>query len=176
MNMSTKNVQVKKVSGFSLVELLVVISIIAVIVGLALPNFLGARQRARDAKRKAELVELKQALRLYYNDYQNYPAAVSGNASFAGCGTNGTSDCPVCTTAEFSAGGATGCNSVYMKRFPKDTAGVNAFVYYQYSSGEDFRLVVRLENASDSELTASQSRCPPSSGAWNPLDYVQCAD
>ena len=51
--------------GFSLLELLVVIAIIAVILAVAVANFVGARQRARDVRKKAELTQLKSALRLY---------------------------------------------------------------------------------------------------------------
>ena len=54
--------------GFSLIELLVVIAITAALIAVALPNFVGARERARDVKRKAEMAELRNALRLYYND------------------------------------------------------------------------------------------------------------
>ena len=59
----------KQKEAFTLVELLVSIAVIATIIGLALPNFLGARTRARDARRKGELGQLKTALQLYYNDY-----------------------------------------------------------------------------------------------------------
>lgn len=160
--------------GFTLVELLVAIAIIGLIVGLALPNFLGARERARDAKKKGELNELKTALRLYYTDYQSYPGA--NGINLAACGQNGDQACPVCGSAEFAAGGTDGCSSVYMKKLPKDSAGANAFSYYYYSNGDDFRLSVNLENASDADITASQSRCPKSSGVWGVKEYIVCAD
>lgn len=59
--------------GFTLVELLVVISIIAVLTAILLPNFMGAREKAVDSQRKQDLVAIKNALRLYYNDYEGYP-------------------------------------------------------------------------------------------------------
>jgi len=61
--------------GFSLVELLVVISIIATLTAIILPNLMGARERARDAKKKQDLASVKNALRMLYNDTQNYPVA-----------------------------------------------------------------------------------------------------
>ena len=63
--------------GFTLVELLVAIAIIAVLSGILLPNFMGARERAEDAKKKEDLVAVKNALRMFYNDTQNYPPTLT---------------------------------------------------------------------------------------------------
>lgn len=147
--------------GFTLIELLVVIGIIATLTALALPNYMGARQRARDAKRKGELHELKQALRLYYNDFESYPAD-NGSGGIMGCVDGAT----ICGTSFATT------MTTYMKRMPEE------YFYEQEASTDDFLLNVALENASDSDLTSSQSRCPPLSGnpAWNPTDYVVCAD
>jgi len=70
----------KRKKGFSLVELLVVISIIAILTAILMPNLMGARERARDAKRKQDLDAIKTALRLFYNDVQNYPIAATSQA------------------------------------------------------------------------------------------------
>jgi len=64
----------QKSKGFSLIELLVVISIIAVLSALLMANFMGARERARDAQKISDLESIKTALRMYYNDNQSYPA------------------------------------------------------------------------------------------------------
>src|SRR3989304_7925641 len=79
--------------GFTLIELIVVISIIGVLSTLIINNLNDARSRARDTKRKQELSGLKIALRLYYNDYQTYPAADAGNGDILGCGATGTDTC-----------------------------------------------------------------------------------
>ena len=62
-----------KKSGFTLVELLVVMSIIATLVAILLPNFMGARDRAKDAQKIQDAYAIKNALRMYYNDNQAYP-------------------------------------------------------------------------------------------------------
>lgn len=64
----------QKNNGFSLIELLVVISIIAVLSALLMANFMGARERARDAQKISDLESIKTALRMYYNDNQFYPS------------------------------------------------------------------------------------------------------
>jgi len=62
--------------GFTLVELLISIGIMGTLMAILLPNFMGARERARDAQRIQDLGAMKSALRLYYNDNQNYPAVI----------------------------------------------------------------------------------------------------
>lgn len=141
--------------GFTLIELLVVIGIIATLTALALPNYMGARQRARDAKRKGEFHELKQALRLYYNDFEAYPA--SNNGTIMGCGADGQT---ACGTAFATT------TTTYMKRLPEEFT-------YELIGGDDFRLSVPLETLSDGDLAPSQLRC---SGTWVATDYVVCAD
>jgi len=168
--------QTREKKGFTLIEVLVVMTIIAVLVAIGLPNYLGARQRARDAKRKAELREFKIALRLYYNDYAQYPASQVNPTLFNGCGTNGDSACPVCSTAAFAAGGVGGCSTIYMKTLPS-IGVVKSYKYYLCASGDDFRLKSDLENLSDADILVSQTRCPAACGTtYGPADYVMCAD
>lgn len=145
--------------GFTLIELLVAIAIIATLIGLAIPNFLGARARAKDAKRKGEMQQLKNALQLYYNDYTMYPASGNGNGYFnyiVGCGADGDTLCPAGCSVDFAAGG-TGCDTVYMTKFPSELG--SSMFYNDANSGVDYCLKVTLENASDSDIVTSQSRC-----------------
>lgn len=44
--------------GFTLIEILIVIAIIAILSAIILPSLLGARDSARDARRKSELVHI----------------------------------------------------------------------------------------------------------------------
>jgi type II secretion system protein G len=66
--------RVKKQKGFTLVELLVVISIIGLLASIVLVALNGARSKARDAKRIADLSQISKALELYYNANNAYPA------------------------------------------------------------------------------------------------------
>lgn len=165
-----------KKDGFTLIELLVAIAVIATIIGLALPNFLGARSRARDARRKGELQQFKTALQLYYNDYKIYPADSGGPlyGTVKGCGASGTASCPCSSSVDFAAGG-TGCETVFMTKFPGEFG--TSMYYWQRNSGADFCLKVPLENVSDSDITASQARCAGKcSGLYSGTDYIVCSE
>lgn len=148
----------------------------ATIIGLALPNFLGARARARDARRKGEMQQLKTALQLYNGDYHVFPlAGGSPPTGIAGCGSNGTVTCPNTCSVDFAAGG-TGCETVYMTKFPEE---LGSSMFY-YSDGTNFCLKVTLENISDGDLATSQSRCnavcTPLAGALGSTDYAACSE
>ena len=73
-----------KQKGFSLIELLVVLGIIAVLTGLVAFNFNQARTRARDVTRKNDLKQIREALELYRNDNSGrYPDTGSYDALMA---------------------------------------------------------------------------------------------
>ena len=62
--------------GFTLIELLVVIAIIGLISTTAVVALQNARQKSRDAKRLAEIGQLRTAVELYENDNEAYPVPV----------------------------------------------------------------------------------------------------
>jgi len=75
-----KKISIFNNSGFSLIELLVVISIIGLLSSLAVVSLNSAREKARDAVRKADMSQLRTALNLYYDDELEYPDC-DGSAS-----------------------------------------------------------------------------------------------
>jgi prepilin-type N-terminal cleavage/methylation domain-containing protein len=60
-------------TGFTLVELLTVLAIIAMLVGLLIPSLTLIRNTARRAKQKSQLTEIGLALTGFRNDYGDYP-------------------------------------------------------------------------------------------------------
>lgn len=66
-------------NAFTLIELLVVISIIGVLSTLLFANFVGVRERGRDATRKSDISQIQKALELYKNAQTppSYPATAS---------------------------------------------------------------------------------------------------
>lgn len=63
----------KHKQAFSLIELMVVISIIAVLAAMGVANFAAAIKKSRDSVRKSELAELTQAIMMFRADWGSYP-------------------------------------------------------------------------------------------------------
>ncbi|MGI6278511.1 MAG: type II secretion system protein [Patescibacteria group bacterium] len=64
-----------KRSGFTLLELLIVIAIIGILASLAAVSYSSAQRRARDSQRQADLKAIQNALEQYYADNDgNYPS------------------------------------------------------------------------------------------------------
>jgi len=125
--------------GFTLIELLVVIFTIGLLAGILLPNFVSSRERARDARRKHDLNEIKTALRLYYNDNQSYPEVVSFGTSWP----------------------------PYMQVVPNDPLEERTYGYCVDDNRDKFLLFAQLENRGDSDINSSAARCGVSSGTWS---------
>jgi len=68
----------KKNEGFTLIELLIVVAIIGIIAGIAIPNFLGARTKARVTRAFADMHAIADAIESYYLDNATYPPAGTG--------------------------------------------------------------------------------------------------
>ena len=63
--------------GFTLIELMVVVMIIAILVGIAIPAFLGARRRAQDTASKSNLRNALGTAQTLFTDSQAYLATAA---------------------------------------------------------------------------------------------------
>ena len=70
-------------SGFTIVELLIVIVVIAILAAISIVAYNGIQQRARDNIRKSDLAAISKALKLYNVDKGDWMGTSSG------CGYNG---------------------------------------------------------------------------------------
>jgi len=115
--------------GFSLVELLVVISIIAALAAILMVNLIGARERAKDSQKIQAVTQIKNALRLFYNDTQGYPTSMS----------------------------AVSLGVTLVSYIPN--IGDTSFTYTQINSGEGFRITIPLESGAGNDDINSQLGC-----------------
>ncbi len=67
----------EKERGFTLVELLIVVAIIAILTGIAVPNFMGARKKARVSKALGDMHTTTNALQAYAVDHGKYMTTYS---------------------------------------------------------------------------------------------------
>ena len=65
INNVRENLNKSRKGGFTLVELMVVVAVIAILAAIAMPQFLSAADRARNAKETADIQIIKNATQLY---------------------------------------------------------------------------------------------------------------
>ena len=118
--------------GFTLVELLVSITIIGILASIGLSTFTSAQMKSRDAKRKVHLKQLADSFEAYYNDYGQYP-----------------DDGKIDWGAQFSDDKGT----VYMVKLPADpTQGLNYDYLPEATARKSFQIYARLENTKDIDI------------------------
>lgn len=143
--------------AFTLVELLVVISIIGILSSFAVVSLNSARVKARDALRKGDMAQIRTALALYYMENNRYPicgtweegesnfGATIGDEEFTG------SDCYI---NELKDGLTAGTRPI-MQQIPFDPmnkdnlAATNGTYIYRYVSdtnGTQYAVVYTLED------------------------------
>ena len=136
----------KRNNGFTLIELLVVIAIISILASILLANFVGVRQRGRDAERKSDARQIQSALEMYRADNGDYPTTL------VACGS------------AFASGGTT----TYMAKVPCDPLSGQSYSYTASPAGCDnsattctgYTIIACIENANDSQKdSTTQSAC-----------------
>ncbi|MCR4326795.1 MAG: type II secretion system GspH family protein [Candidatus Roizmanbacteria bacterium] len=66
-------------NGFTLIEMLVVLSVIGVLIGIGTVSFSAAQRNAQDAKRREDVAFIQKSLEQYYSICGNtYPTAFGG--------------------------------------------------------------------------------------------------
>ncbi len=73
--MIKKHLNTKK-KGFTLIEILIVFTLIGILVGLGIPQYKYATKRAREAVLKEDLFTLRKLINQYYTDKMKYPLSL----------------------------------------------------------------------------------------------------
>ena len=67
----------QKEKGFTLIELLIVVAIIGIVAGIAIPRFLGARTTARVTRAFADMRTIADGLEMYFTAENQYPLVLA---------------------------------------------------------------------------------------------------
>lgn len=135
-------------NGFTLIELLVVVSIIGILVGLSVFGIQGAREVARDSKRKTDLELIKSGIEIYKSDCNGYPVgngdpSVVLDSSGQGLIGNGLSaSCAITNT--------------YISQLPLDPSFPNRNYRY-FSDGTTYEICASLEQSKAGAVTCGGS-------------------
>lgn len=121
--------------GFTLIEILVVMSIISVLISAIGGNYITSRIRARDAERKSAVSQIQRAAEIYYNDHGMYPEAQGGRINGIAWGNAFTDD----------------AGTIYMVQLPTDPRAPDVEYFYESNSplNTKYRIYTRLENEDD---------------------------
>lgn len=114
--------------GFTLVELLITVSIIAVLLAAFVNVMLGVQRGSRDSKRKVDLKTVQSALEQYRADQHFYPASLTPGE-----------------TLQSPDGSKT-----YLKVIPSDpslSVGYNNYCYDRLTGSQRYELSANLESA-----------------------------
>jgi len=130
----------KRDSGFTLLELLIVIVIIGILALLIIPNITSAPKKARDTQRKTDLRAIQQGLEEYFVNNNGYPVSASFTPADQVLGSTNQSG-----PLDNAQNGAT----PIMKTVPTDPKNASPYQYTYQSSGSTYTLNACLENAGD---------------------------
>jgi prepilin-type N-terminal cleavage/methylation domain-containing protein len=82
-----KEHKMKRQAGFTIIEMLIVVTILAMLAGILVPVLQEGQQTARDSRRMADLRSVQSALADYYREFGSYPntsGAWQGDATDVG--------------------------------------------------------------------------------------------
>lgn len=157
----------KTIQGFTLVEVLVVASIIAILTAAVVANFGDGSAQSRDAERKSDLRNVESALELYRLRNGRYPEACNGPAD-GSSGHNWSGDWSGQLGTDYECANGTGQYIVglapeFISTLPTDPKAVSGDEGYVYAVSEDgltykFMALNTVETESVAR-TNSFSRC-----------------
>lgn len=142
----------KKQSGFTLVELLIVIAIIGILTSIVYYSFSDSRAQARDRVRQTNLKELELAVELYRAQNGRYPAA--------GCGAGVNNWGMQNSCAEYIVG----LTPDFIGSLPRENvSGTNfGYLYRTNANGTAFKIVSNrvVENLRITSFEEPFAMCP----------------
>jgi len=114
-------------NGFTLIEIMVVVTILAILIALVAPKMVGRTDQARRVSTKAQIKNIEGALQLYKLDNGVYPSTEQGLDALAEIPTIGN------IPKHWKEGG-------YLAKIPEDAWG-NSYIYVSPGTHGEYDLV-----------------------------------
>lgn len=157
--------------GFTVVELLIVIVVIAILAAITIVAYNGIQARSRDSVRMSDLAQLAKATKLY--------AADNGNYAEINCGSSGSGWLP---SDYDGAGPAVSVNTCLISGgyIPKEIrdpgglascSGLTCFAYMKCSGGLGTYYLAHLETLPQTSTDADGTNCTTYDTAYG-MNYV----
>ncbi len=146
-----KKIYSNKAKGFSLIELLVVVAIVAVLSAVVITSMTSSRQKARDAKRISDLAQIQLALEQFFDKCRRYPNGITLDSSNSNCSSLKL--------------------STYISVIPKDPSSGASYEYGVDSNNLDYVLKATLESTNSATAdglsgTVHTLSCNPTSTSY----------
>lgn len=125
--------------AFTLIELLIVVSIIGILISISIFGLMGARESARDAKRKSDLEMVRSGLELYKSDCGTYPTSITFPVYPAQASLKGKNATGSCLTT-----------NTYIAQIPNDPVSGRSYSYVAPSPYVSYTLCASLEQVPSS--------------------------
>ena len=143
--------------SFTLIEILVVVTIMSLLASIAAVSYSQFVKQGRDARRKTDIEQIRAAIEMYRNFNSVYPSSVS-------FGTGTIADPAPGTT-------------IYMSKTPNDPMSISSsgYIYYYLSSppNQDYKLCAYIEGGGTPDATTvcgnSTLRCNYCMGPYGRL-------
>jgi len=157
--------------GFTLIEVLVVVSIISILTSVLYVNFNAARENSRDQVRKTDMKQLQLAIELYKAQNGSYPASGCGSATnaFYGPGPAQSGSVPSGNYFNCDTDWIVGLVPEFIAELPTDPTSESEAGqgFYYRSDGASYKLLIK-DSVERNFITSYQqdfARCPSDSGA-----------
>lgn len=166
-------VKLKRQTGFTVIELIVVIAVIGILAAITIVAYNGIQAEARDTQRKSDIITITKGLELYYAENRAYPTSGGSTAINSGWST----------TADASWAGLAALLKPHIGAMPVDpvstpsknvtgaTTGIYNYAYYvnkgNWCGAAPYQMYILVYRLDSEKQDTFEGDCPT-----NPLSYA----